>query len=119
MAHKTDGYYEVNFASNVGNVGAGKLTLQDMVISGVDLGFFYDGAVEELKEDEYTGYVKLRQHNKDMESVFGDYQTYKLMLKGTIKDGKAKLQATMVGQEDLSLNVDMNRVSIYRRPRGF
>lgn len=119
MAHKTDGYYEASFSSNLGTVGAGKLTLQDMVLSGVDVGFFYDGVIEELKDDVYTGYVNLRQHNKEMESVFGDYQTYKLMLKGHIKDGKATLQATMVGQEDLSLDVQMSRVSVYRRPRGF
>ncbi|UZD92304.1 GrlR family regulatory protein [Cognatishimia activa] len=119
MAHPTDGYYEVNFASNVGNVGAGKLTMKDLTISGVDVGFLYDGAFQELKDDEYTGHVELRQHNKDMESVFGDFQTYKLMLKGQIRDGKAELSATMVGQEDLSLSVQMSRVSTHRRPRGF
>lgn len=119
MAHKTDGYYDVSFASNIGNVGAGKLTMQDLTISGVDVGFLYDGAFQELRNDEYIGHVELRQHNKEMKSVFGDFQTYKLMLKGRIKDGKAQLSATMVGHEDLSLSVQMSRVSTHRRPRGF
>lgn len=117
--HKTDGYYDVNFSSNMGTVGAGKLTMKDLSISGVDVGFFYDGAFQELSEDEYTGHVEIRQHNKDMPSVFGDFDTYKLMLKGQIKDGKAELKATMVGMEDLSLSVSMSRVSVHRRPRGF
>lgn len=119
MAHETDGYYEVSFESNVGNVGAGKLTLQDLKLSGVDVGFLYDGSFEALRDDEYVGQVELRQHNSDMGSVFGDFQTYKLMLKGRIKDGKADLEGTMVGQEDLSVNVHMKRVSTVRRPRGF
>ena len=119
VQHKTDGYYEVSFSSNAGNVGAGKLTMKDLTLSGVDVGFFYDGAFEELGEDEYTGHVEIRQHNKDMESVFGDFDSYKLMLKGQIKDGKAQLKATMVGQEDLALQVQMKRVSTHRRPRGF
>ncbi len=118
MAHETDGYYDVGFSSNQGTVGAGKLTLKDLVISGVDVGFFYDGAFEQLSDDEYAGYVDLRQHNRDMESVFGDFQTYKLMLKGQIKDGKATLKATMVGQEDLTLQIQMSRISTHRRPRG-
>ncbi|MFY0595981.1 MAG: hypothetical protein JXQ85_06090 [Cognatishimia sp.] len=117
--HETDGYYDVSFSSNEGVVGAGKLTMKDLSISGVDVGFFYDGAFEHLNEDEYTGHVEIRQHNKDMPSVFGDFDSYKLMLKGRIKEGKADLKATMVGMEDLSLTVSMSRVSAHRRPRGF
>ena len=119
MAHETDGYYEVDFQSNDGNIGAGKVTLQDLKLSGVDIGYLYDGIFSEISEGEYAGHIEVKQHNKEFESIFGDYSEYKLSVKGRIKDGKADLKATVVGMDHLAMQVRMSRKSTTRRPRGF
>jgi len=117
--HETDGYYDVNFSTNEGNVGAGKITMKDLSLSGVDVGYLYDGKFDALDNDEYAGQLVIKQHNKGMESVFGDIDTFELMLKGKIKDGKATFKGTFVGMEDMTMTINMSRVSTHRRPRGF
>lgn len=119
MKHQTDGYYEVRLESSLGKMSAGTMTLTNLKVSGVDLGFLIDGMLSEISETEFAGQLHIKQHNKTVESVFGEFNSYQLMVKGSIENGKAILKGTMVGEENLTAEIKLSRLGAFRKPRGF
>ena len=70
-----DGIYFVKFKSNIQDFGNGTVVVKDGVINGGDYGFTYQGKV-----DDNCLRLSIKQHDKNVVSVFGNITNYEVAL---------------------------------------
>lgn len=91
-----DGIYFVKFKSNIQDFGEGTVIVKNGVVNGGDYGFSYQGKVDnnQLK-------LSAKQHDKNVESVFGNITSYEIDLKINPSNNGYEL----IGKTDLAPGV--------------
>lgn len=107
MPQLIDGAYVVSFESSLGAFGGGTVMIEGHRISGGDIGYFYEGQLEE-QGDDVVGHVKVTQHDKTMESVFGDIEQFEIDLKGRVIHGRGIFKGAVAGFPMFQLTVRLD-----------
>lgn len=91
-----DGIYFVKFKSTIQDFGEGTVVVSNGVVNGGDYGFTYQGKID-------NNHIKLnaKQHDRNIESVFGNITSYEIVLNiNPIENGYE-----LVGKTDLAPGV--------------
>ncbi|QBY00477.1 hypothetical protein E2K80_06790 [Rhodophyticola sp. CCM32] len=107
MPQLADGTYVVSFESSLGAFGGGTVMIKGYRISGGDIGYLYEGQLEE-SGDDLVGHVKVTQHDKTMESVFGDIEQFDIDLKGRVIDDRGIFKGAVAGFPMFQLTVRLD-----------
>ncbi|MCP4612303.1 MAG: hypothetical protein GY845_26705 [Planctomycetes bacterium] len=98
-----DGLWVIEFKSDY-DFGYGVLVFNGNQVLGGDFGYYYSGRINTT--GNMTGEVNVVRHNPNAVSVFGDVDSFTLLIKdGTISNKSFKLNATIKGVEHLTIEV--------------
>jgi len=102
-----DGLWTVEFKTE-SNFGMGVFVLlKNGRVLGGDFGYYYSGQVTENAGQITGGQVSVVRFNPNVVAVFGDYDSFVLLLKtGTINESSFHVQATVEGAEHLSIVIN-------------
>ena len=99
-----DGLWVIEFNTDRG-FGSGVIFINGSQVLGGDSGYYYLGKID-ITENTMTGEFNVVRFNKNSVSLFGDLDTFTLLLKdGTINETSFKANATIKGAQDLSIKI--------------
>jgi len=98
-----DGLWVIEFKT-YNDFGWGVLVFNGSQVMGGDMGYYYFGQMNTT--GKITGEVNVVRFNPNVASVFGDVDSFTLLLKdGTINENSFKANATVKGAEHLSIEI--------------
>ncbi len=98
-----DGLWVIEFKTDY-DFGYGVLVFNGSQVLGGDFGYYYSGRINTT--GNMSGEVNVIRFNPNAASVFGDVDSFTLLLKdGTINENSFKANATVKGAEHLSIEI--------------
>jgi len=108
-----NGIYAAVFIANQDAVGAGVIVIDGGRLHGGDTSFFYRGKyrLDGQNEKKITANVEVEKHSPYLESVYGQLDSYRLTLTGIIQPTGFTLSGQVAGQSELTMDIQLRRVS--------
>ena len=106
---KLDGLWIVEFESTIGMFGKGVMVLNGDRILGGDVGYYYSGKCT-IQGGKIKAEVDVIRFDADSVSIFGDIESFTLVLDGTITGVDFQARATSDSSPNIEMVVKGNKV---------
>lgn len=102
--------WSIEFGTNLGTAGTGVIILETNRIFGGDANYYYVGNYK-TKDNELSGEVEVTHFGGPMNSVFGDFKQFQLILKGTFTNKKIEMTGKMKSNSNAIIKINATRRS--------
>lgn len=99
-----DGLWVVEFSSTLGMFGRGVMVLNGERVLGGDVGYYYSGQCT-FEEDRIKAQVDVIRFDPNSVSIFGDLDSFTLILDGTISGNDFQARATSESSPNIEMEV--------------
>ena len=101
--------WSVKFQSNNFDFGSGVVAIDGDQVYGGDHGYYYVGKCT-ISGNSATAIVTVTKHNPTVTSVFGNIQTFNLVLTGNVVSNTISFTGNVEGQPAMKMTATMQKL---------